>query len=86
MGWASTRRDIQKQYIVVGGWSTLSLLGWAAVWYIMPLVGTPDATSSITWLVVGLLCSVVSIGAQFMTIFANAKRRQALQTLTRPND
>lgn len=82
---ATTRRGIQKQFIVVGGWSTLCFLGWAAFWYILPLIGTANATSSMAWLIVGLLCSIVSIGAQFVTIFVHSKLRRALQTVARSN-
>lgn len=85
VGLDPTRRCIQRRFIVVGGWSTLSFLGWAAAWYSISLGGATDATSSTVLLIVGLLCAVVSIGAQFMAIFAGSKLRRVLQTLARPN-
>ena len=84
-GLAAPLRSIQKQFMVVGSWSTLNFLMWAGFWYSMSLGGTTDATTGMVLLIVSLLCVVFCIGSQFMTIFASAKLRRVLQTLVRPN-
>lgn len=71
--------------MLVGGWTTLGLLAWAAFWYVMFFVGTTSAQASSAWLIVDLLCFAMYICAQLLAIFAHAKLRRDLHALAHPN-
>lgn len=84
--WAPTRRGIQKQFLVVGGFSSLCFLAWGVFWYTLSLIATGDAISALAWLIVNLLCLAVLVCAQFMTIYALSRLRRVLQTIAPAND